>query len=289
MLNKLTTIIIPSRNELFLDKTINDVLEKATSEIEVFVVLNDQTKPIEEIQDKRLKYIRLKSKNGETLKRQSINMAVEMAQGKYIMWCDAHCMFAKGFDEQLVKDHQDNWVQIPRRNRLDAEKWALQPQVDKRPPIDYEYTMWPLKFNPPGLHGFKWDERTLKYWDKKLDENMHMQGSAIFLQKDYFKHLGLMQIEGYSGWGAEAEEIFLKVFRDGGKVISNSNTNYAHLHKGAKYGRMYFMTRESMRQCNKFTYNYWVRENWDLFEKFIEKWMPIPGWPESWRKQLRKS
>jgi len=187
MSDKLVSICIPSRDELFLQKTTQDVLDKATGEIELFVVLNDQTEPVEEIKDKRLKYIRLTSKNGETLKRQSINLVSEISQGKYLMWLDAHCMMAKGFDEQLIKDHQDNWVQIPRRNRLDPEKWSLQPQSDDRPPIDYEYTMFPLKFDPPGLHGFKWDARTLERWDIPLDETMTCQASCIFMTKEWFK------------------------------------------------------------------------------------------------------
>ena len=286
MSNKLTSIVIPSRNERFLEQTTKDVLEKATGEIEVFVVLNDQTEPVEEIQDPRLKYIRLTSKNGETLKRQSINKAVEMSNGKYLMWLVAHCMVAKGFDEQLIKDHQDNWVQIPRRNRLDPEKWSLQPQSDDRPPIDYEYTMFPLRFDPPGLHGFKWDERTLKYWNEPISETMHIQGSCIFIAKDYFKHLGLMQVEGYSGWGQEGESVQFKVERDGGKVMSNKNTWYAHLHKGAKYGRMYYMTRESMRKCNAYSYDLWVHKNKDLFIKHVEKFWPVPNWPSDWKSQL---
>jgi len=253
------------------------------NELEILVVLDGYD--TQRIDDPRVKYIRLPKKN-YTQKRHGINKAVEMANGKYVMSLDAHCMMAKGFDEQLIKDHQDNWVQIPRRNRLDAERWALQPQVDKRPPIDYEYTMWPLRFDPLGLHGFKWDARTLERLDIPIDETMHFQGSAWFVTKEYFKHLNLMQIEGYSGWGAEAEEIFMKVFRDGGKVISNKLTNYAHLHKGAKWGRMYYMTRQSMRDCNTYAYNYWVNENKELFRKFIKKWWPLPNWPLDWEKQL---
>lgn len=280
------TIVIPSRNEKFLGNTIKDVLEHATGEIEIFPVLDGYEPPKEElIDDPRVKYIRL-PETKFTKKRHAINLVSQMAQGKYLMSLDAHCMVAKGFDEQLAKDHQPNWVQIPRRNRLDADNWCLQSQVDTRPPIDYEYTMWPLKFDRPALHGFKWDERTLARWDIPIDETMHFQGSCWFLENDYFKHLGLMQIEGYSGWGMEAEEVRLKVLRDGGKVMTNKNTWYAHLHKGPKHGRMYFMTAKSQRECNDYAYNYWVHENKDLFISYIEKFWPLPGWPEDWKEKL---
>ena len=279
------TVIIPSRTERFLNNTIRDILKNARGEFEIFPVL-DGYEPDELVVDPRVRYIRLPQVKF-TQKRHGINKGVEMSSGEYVMSLDAHCMVAEGFDLQLAKDHQPDWVQIPRRNRLDAENWCLQTQSDDRPPIDYEYTMWPLKFDPYGLHGFKWDEKTLKRWDIPIDETMHFQGSCWFMTKDYFKHLKLMQIEGYSGWGMEAEEIFMKVRRDGGKTITNKNTWYAHLHKGPKYGRMYFMTRQSQRDCNRFAYNYWVIENKPIFIQHIEAFWPLPGgWPHDWKKQL---
>lgn len=284
----MVTIAIPSRTEKFLQKTILDILKKATGEIEILPILDGYEPPANEIvTDPRVRYIRL-PKEEFTQKRHGINRAVDEAKGEYVMSVDAHCMFAKGFDEQLVKDHQPNWVQIPRRNRLDAENWCLQTQSDNRPPIDYEYTMYPLKFDPPGLHGFKWDERTLKRQNIRLDDQMHFQGSCWFMTKKWFKEIGLMQIEGYTGWGQEAEEIGLKTWRAGGRVITNKNTWYAHLHKGAAYGRMYWMSRQAIRDCNVYSYNYWVNENKDFFIKFIERFWPIPGWPTNWKEELWK-
>jgi glycosyltransferase involved in cell wall biosynthesis len=282
----MVTIIIPSKTEKFLQKTTQDVLAKATGDIEVLVILDGYDLPSAEVvHDPRLRYIRL-PQVGYTQKRHGINQAVAEAKGEYVMSVDAHCMFAPGFDEQLVKDHQPTWVQIPRRNRLDAENWSLQTQSDSRPPIDYEYTMYPLKFDPPGLHGFKWDARTLERENTKLDDQMHFQGSCWFMTKEWFHKLGLMQIEGYTGWGQEAEEIGLKTWRAGGRVITNKNTWYAHLHKGAKYGRMYWMSRQSIKDCNDYSYNYWVNENKDFFIGFVERFWPVPGWPADWKKKL---
>jgi hypothetical protein len=278
------SIIIPSRKEIFLNNTIKDVLKNATGEIEIFPILDGYD--TEKIDDPRVKYIHL-AEVDYTQKRHGINKAVSVAKGEYIMALDAHCMVAPGFDEQLIKDHQPNWVQVPRRHRLDAENWCLQTQVDDRPPIDYEYTIYPLKFDKPGLHGFKWDAKTLARQDIKIDETMHFQGSCWFMTKEWFYKMGLMQIDGYSGWGQEAEEIGLKTWRAGGKVMTNKNTWYAHLHKGTKYGRMYWMSRDSVRKCNEYSYRYWVHENKDFFIKFIEKFNP-PGWPKDWKKQIWK-
>lgn len=280
------TVVIPSKTEKFLQKTILDVLEKATGEIEILPILDGYEPPEEElVKDSRVRYIRLEAKP-YSQKRHGINLAVSQAKGEYVMSLDAHCMMAKGFDTQLAKDHKRNWVQIPRRHRLDAEKWALQPQSDKRPPIDYEYIMWPLQFNPIALHGFKWDDRTIAREKFLIDDTIQFQGSCWFMAKKWFEKMGFMQIEGYTGWGQEAEEISLTTWKNGGRVVTNKNTWYAHLHKGQAYGRMYHLSREENHRSYNYSYNKWVTENKDFFIELIEKFAPLPGWPTDWKNQL---
>lgn len=281
------TIIIPSRNELFLNNTIKDVLENATGEIEIFPILDGyDTKRID---DPRVKYIKLE-KNTYSQKRHGINKAVSLAKGKYIMSLDAHCMVAKGFDEVLVKDCEDDWVVVPRRNRLDAENWCIQKQSDNRPPIDYEHPMNPLKFDRPAFHGFKWDIRTLERPHIMIDDIITMQASCWFMTKKHFERMGFMQIEGYTGWGQEAEEICFKTWLTGGRVIVNKNTWYAHLHKGKKYGRMYWMSRDANRKCYAYSYDFWMnnrlKERVHDLDWLIDKFMPMPGWRKNWKESL---
>ena len=173
-------IVIPSKTEKFLKNTIEDVLKNATGEIAIYPVLDGyELEPHEIVDDPRVFYVKFPA-TGRAKKRQAINLIAQIGKGDYLMSLDAHCMMAPGFDEQLVKDHQWNWVQVPRRHRLDADNWCLQEQSDDRPPIDYEYTMWPLQpgFNVPSLHGFKWDAKTKEREDIKIDDTMHIQGSC---------------------------------------------------------------------------------------------------------------
>lgn len=282
------SIIIPSRTEKFLQRTIQDVLEKATGEIEVLPVLDGyELLPEEIVTDPRVKYIHLPAQP-YTQKRHGINKAVSQSKGEYVMSLDAHCMMAKGFDEQLIRDHQPHWVQIPRRNRLDAENWSLQPQSDNRPPIDYEYFMFPPLERDHALHGFKWDARTLARWDIPVDDTIEFQGSCWFMTKDWFNEMGFMQTEGYTGWGQEAEEISLTTWKNGGAVKTNKNTWYAHLHKGAKYGRMYYMSRSENQRSYAYAYDLWLKQNKDFFISLVEKFMPMPGWPDDWKDRLWK-
>jgi hypothetical protein len=282
------TVIIPSKTELFLQKTTLDVLEKATGEIEVIPVLDGYELPENEIvKDSRVRYLHLPAQNFSQ-KRQGINQAVAEAKGEYVMSLDAHCMMAKGFDEQLAKDHQPNWVQIPRRNRLDAENWSLQPQCDNRPPIDYEYFMFNPLERDQALHGFKWDSRTLERWNIPIDDTIEFQGSCWFMTKDWFNKMGFMQTEGYTGWGQEAEEISLTTWKNNGAVKTNKKTWYAHLHKGARYGRMYFLNKYENRRSYAYSYNLWLKENKEFFIEIVEKFMPMPSWPADWKDRLWK-
>lgn len=282
------SIIIPSKNELFLQRTIQDVLEKATGEIEIFPVLDGYEPPAHEIiHDPRVFYVRLPATD-YSKKRHAINHVVnDLSHGDYVMALDGHCMMAKGFDTQLINDHQPNWVQIPRRNRLDAEHWSLQPQSDNRPPIDYEYIMWDPILRDLGMHGFKWDERTLERSKILLDVTLTFQGSCWFMTKAWFKERGFMSTN-YQGWGQEAEEISFETWMNGGRVITNKNTWYAHLHKGNKYGRMYHLSKAENLKSYEYAFNLWIRERKAFFISLIKQFAPLPGWPEDWEEQLWK-
>lgn len=282
------TVIIPSKTELFLKRTIEDVLEKARGEIEVIPVVDGYWPPDEEIvKDPRVHYLHLEPQNYPQ-KRHGINRAVDIAKGEYVMSLDAHCMMAPGFDTQLAHDHQPNWVQIPRRHRLDAENWALQPQSDNRPPIDYEYFMYPMRVGKNGLHGFKWDARTLERANIQIDDTIEFQGSCWFMTKEWFKKCNFMQVEGYTGWGQEAEEIGFTTRLMGGKVKTNKNTWYAHLHKGPRYGRMYWMSKSSVNASNAYCYKHWVIDNKDFFISVIDSFPLMPGWSQNWKDELWK-
>ena len=288
-INEGLTIIIPSKTEKFLEHTIRDVLAKADGPIEIFPILDGYDVPKEEfVDDPRVTYIKMEPTR-HTKKRHGINLAVSKSQYKFVMSLDAHCMMAEGFDTILKRDWQEKWVLIPRRHRLDAENWCLQIQSDTRPPIDYEYILWHgLTDNGKALHGFKWDARTKANWDIPIDDTLAFQGSCWFMSKHWFNERGFMNHERYTGWGQEAEEISMETWLNGGAVKTDKNTWYAHLHKGQKYGRMYWMSRDENRQSYYASFNRWVCEYNDFFIELIKKFAPLPKWPKNWEERLRK-
>lgn len=291
MIDNRVSIVIPSNKEIFLRQTILDLLKNARGDIEIIPILDGYYPPAEEIvDDPRVKYLHRGEVRGM---RNGITSGAGIATGEYLMKIDAHCMVDEGFDEKLKEVHQDNWVQIPRRKRLDAENWCIQ-DVGKAD-IDYEFLSYPYwKPHEVGMHGTVWNERARDNKDKMLDENMSFQGSCWFMKRDYFDFLELMDEENYGTFANEAQEIGLKCQVSGGKVMTNKNTWYAHLHKGKKYGRGYFISKNTFEVARDYTLNWLTNTAWNSpkailkFEDIIEHFWPIPTWPDNWKEEIAK-
>lgn len=214
------SVIIPSRSERFLDRTIQDIQEKFLGSYEIIVSLDGEwAEPV-----KGVKYIYNKQAKGM---RTAINQAVAIAKGEYIMKLDAHCMVDEGIDEKLKAVHQENWVQIPRRKRFDHIKWQL--TVTDAPDIDYMMVK-----NYKG-HKDNDKNRDPQLKKKLIDDIEVFQGSCYFMTRDFFNKLGLLDDKNFGKMGSEALEIALKCRHDGGRVVVNKTTWYAHAHKGAHY------------------------------------------------------
>lgn len=291
----MVSIVIPSRNEIFLTKTIKDILEKATGEVEVIAVLDGYWLPGEEIiDDPRVKYLHRGSSRGM---RAAINAGAAVATGKFLMKCDGHCMFAPGFDEELSRSCEENWVMIPRRKRLDAEKWEVQ-DVGK-PDVDYEFLSYPYwKPEEVGIHGTIWTQRIVDRLDKPeydIDDNPAFQGSCWFMHKKFFDTvLEGMQEEGYGTFIGEPQEIGMKAWLSGGAVKINKKTWYAHLHKGKTYGRGYSIGKTELYDGNAYSVEYWMNDRWEkakyTMEWFVnEKFPDMPTWIPNWKEECIKN
>lgn len=214
------SVIIPSRCERFLDQTILDIKSKFSGPYEIIVTLDGEwAKPVEGVT-----YIYNKEAKGM---RTAINQAVAVALGKYIMKLDAHCMVDLGIDEKLKAVHQDNWVQSPRRKRFDPEKWELTDL--ESPDIDY---MFVSRYKG---HKDNAKNRDPELKKKLMDDVEVFQGSCYFMTKDLFNKLGLLDDKNFGTMGSEALEIALKCRHNGGRVIVNKNTWYAHAHIASRY------------------------------------------------------
>ncbi len=283
------SVVIPSRQPEFLNKTIEDLFEKAEEEIEVIAVLDGYWTEV----DKRAITIHFGQHKGM---RDGINAGVAIATGDYIMKSDEHNMFDKGFDVKLKADIEDDWVVIPRRKRLDAENWTL--VEDGRRDIDYMHIDYPYQRpldKTCGLHGGEWKQRFDERKDILIDDNPSMQGSCWFMTKKHWdKTIKSLDTEKYGTFTQEAQEIGFKTWFSGGRMVVNKKTWYAHYHKGRRGKGYGFSTQQYKDHCadmekgRVYCINYWLytkdyKYDW---EWFITKFPDMPGWGDDWKERI---
>jgi glycosyltransferase involved in cell wall biosynthesis len=284
MADKLS-IIIPSRNEQFLYNTVDDLFSKAQQPIEIIVVL-DGYWPNPPLQDR--KNLVIIHKGVAQGMRPAINSAANVATGKYLMKCDAHCLFDEGFDVKLKQNCDKDWLSVPTRYSLDSTKW----QRDKlNRPINYHYFTFPydLQMGHAGLHAKNYGpEYNVPRKRILIDDLMTFQGSCWFMHKDYFfKLIYPMDHENYYFY-QESQELGMKVWLSGGRVIINKNTWYAHLYKGRQFGRGFFLSKRRKIESEVYSANFWINDLYKgivkgrNFKWFIDKFWPLPEWPEDW-------
>lgn len=269
----LVSVIIPSRNEPYLKKTIESLLATATGEIEIIVILDGYYPDGSDlVLNNSVNYIHRGKAQGM---RGGINSAVAMSHGEYLLKSDAHCMFGLGWDEILKADCEATWVVVPRRYALDPEKWQIEP--NPKYPVDYMYL-------DKTLHGRVWEEKNsdLKLKGKEIDTLMSSQGSCWFMQKDYYDWLELLDEENYGTFFNEFQEIGLKCWLSGGKVMVNKKTWYAHWHKPRDVGRGYNLDRGEQEKAAEYLKNWEQGNGWHKqrisLNKLIADFSPVPTW-----------
>lgn len=292
------SFIIPSRNEshevtpsvTVLQRTIQDIYEKATGNFEVIVGFDGP--PYQKLPShKNLKIFRSPEIIGL---KAMINKLSKMATGKYIYKTDSHCMFGKGFDEILQADMEDNWVVTPRFYVLDAEKWQWQ---DER---FYDYFYLSCPFTDKRGFRFKagghWPQKTKEKLDILIDETPQIHGSGWFVNRKHFlNNIGGFPTTDPLGHAQEPPYLGLKTWLGpwGGKVMVNKKTWYAHMHKGEQRSRGYLMTKQQDKYSSDISVNFWMKNMWEQrthdIDWFIEKFMPMPTWPENWKEYYEHS
>ena len=302
MTKGLLSVIIPDRQEQFLQKTVDDLLAKAEESVEVIICMDGVWNKNFNWEKENVVVIHHGTIQNSRGMRASINAGVAVAKGEYIMVLDGHCKFSQGYDRILKEDCEDDWLVIPRRGRLDPEKWeAIE---DGRTDIDYMLIDFPLRKENSrglGLHGIEDRQRGIDRKDILIDDCMTGQGSCYFLTRKYWdKIVGPLDDKNYGHFAQEAQEVTFRVWLSGGRVVVNKKTKYLHLHKGSRWGKNYGFSNdqykkhgESVQKGRAFCNDFWLNNRWDKrvhdFEWLIEKFWPLHGWPDDWKEQLKKA
>lgn len=284
------SVLIPSRNERFLVPTVKTLLAHAAGDIEIVVVLEGYWEH-ELPADPRLKILHHGRAKGM---RPSINAAVQIATGEFLLKTDAHCLWAEGYDETLKAEyHEHNWILTARRYALDAERWCIDDSNPRKYPIDYHYLSFPYTGEATaGLHGTEWRQRRDERPHILLDDEMSSQGSGWFMSRAHWDRLGPLESAKYGNFQHEFQELGLKTWLGGGAVKVTKRTHYAHLFKGQRYGRGYSLGRDGHRQGSEFCTRYWMGDEWPQRVRdmrwLVEKFNP-PSWPADLDAVFRKA
>jgi glycosyltransferase involved in cell wall biosynthesis len=288
------SVVIPSRNERFLAPTVKDVLKNASGDVEVIVVLDGYwpNPPLEA--DNRLIQVHWGDRFGKGM-RPGINAAIACSRGNYVMKLDGHCSLGRGWDEILKQHCEDDWLVVPRRLSLEPETWTIKKD---RPVVDAHYLSYPYARpgdRTCGLHGNVWKQRAVERSKIPIDDEMSSQGSCWFTtRKHWDRLLGPMEVHNYGTFAQEFQELGMKTWLSGGRVVVNKNTHYAHLHKGKQYGTGYGFSNQKWREwaeekerARLFCVDHWMNNRWEErkhdIDWLIDKFWPVPGWPEDWR------
>ncbi len=300
------SVIIPARNEEFLQHTIDNLLGNIRGRTELIVVLDgywpDEGIPV----DPRVTVIHHQESIGQ---RAAVNEAARLSQAKYLMKLDAHCTVDEGFDIKLAADCEYDWTVIPAMYNLHAYDWQCggcghrtyhgpkptRCESEKCPnTTDFHKA---IVFEPRLKRRTEFacfdKELHFQYWReyKKRPEAqgdivdvMSSVGACFFMHRERFWELGGMD-EAHGSWGQFGVEVACKAWLSGGRHVVNKKTWFSHLFRTQKgFGFPYAISGNQVERARKHSRHLWQGDKWDKatrkFQWILDKFAPIPDWHE---------
>ncbi len=292
------SILIPARNEIFLRKTIEDILENKRGNTQVIAILDGYwpEPPIVDHQD-----VILIHNSVSVGQRAATNQGARVSHPstKYLMKVDAHCAFAPGFDTIMLEDMQDDITMVPVMRNLHAFNWVC-PNGHSRYQgpsgpckVCGEETkmdvVWIAKSNPQST-AYRFDrDLHFQYWNEygkkqkgNLTETLSLQGSCFLLTKDKYWELDISS-EDFNSWGQQGVEVACKTWLSGGRVLVNRRTWYAHMFRtqGGDFSFPYPNPQKDVDSNRKKSKELFEQDGWFRaiypFKWLLEKFNP-PDW-----------
>lgn len=251
MSNIKLSVIIPCWGDPYLQKTIDALLNGSHlgDQLEIIPVLDGYwpDKPIAD--DDRVRVLHLGKNVGP---RSCVNAGIRIARGEFVMRSDAHCDFGKGFDKILTDTCEPNWIIAGIRYFLDPTTWTL---MDKEKVI-YEKLVIQSIEDRKKFTGYPWRERDKERKDIVIDETMSVQGSVWVMRRSWWdKVIGELNNK-YGPHYQDQHEMIFKTWKNGGKMMINKNTWYAHRHNKFAQGT-HRITHSSQKENLQRFYDDW--------------------------------
>lgn len=298
------SILIPARNEMFLQNTIDDILKNKRADTEIIVVL-DGYWPVQPIPDH--KDVHILHHTESVGQRAATNEAARISTAKHIMKCDAHVAFDEGFDAKLLKTFEYNWTVVPRMYNLHVFDWVCEKCGDRRyqgkTPEQCEKCrstlfkrdiVWKPRLScqtdfvtfDKDLHFQYWREyRKRKEAQGDICDVMGNLGACWMMNRERFFDIGGLD-EAHGSWGQMGTEISCKTWLSGGRQVVNKKTWFAHLFRtqGGDFGFPYPMSNKMITTARAHSKELWLDGKWDKSMRnlkwIIDKFSPVPTWEE---------
>ncbi len=311
------SILIPARNEMWLSRTIEDILQHIESDTEIIVVLDGKWADPVIPDNERVNIIYIPEAIGQ---RAATNLACKLSKAKYVMKVDAHCSFDQGFDRKMIECMQDNFTMVPTMRNLWVFDWKCYncgwKVYQGRTPekcLDCGKTdkirrkmVWIGKERPqsnsycfdsePHFQYFndytKRPEYKIMLGKTGLTESMSIQGSCFMCTREKYNELNICD-ESFGSWGNQGIEVACKTWLSGGRVIINHKTWYAHLFRtqGGDFGFPYSQSENRVKEAKKKVWDFFF-SSWDKqiypMSWLIEKFHPVTGWNNEKLLELKK-
>jgi len=297
-------ILIPARNEEFLARTIQDLVDNTSEQTEILIGLDGKWAEPGVIDHPRVTIVYYPESIGQ---RAMTRRLARITNAKYIAKTDAHCAFDKDFDVKMLeafKETGDDVTMVPIMRNLHVFDWVCKTcgmrSYQGPEPIECrneECSNDPQKFEKdivwipktsPQSTAYRFNkELRFKYFPElrrrqtgDLVETMSLQGSFFMMTKERYFDLDIDD-ESLGSWGMQGSSVALKTWLSGGRVICNTRTWYAHLFR-TQHGFSFPYPQDGKGQARAiktvqdvFMNNKWEKQtrplSW-LLEKF---WEPL--------------
>lgn len=309
------SILIPANNEMFLNRTIQDLLEHTEEDTEILVGLDGYWPPEPIADNPRVKIFHVSVPIGQ---RAMTNQLCRLSKARYVAKVDAHCAFDQGFDRKMLeffKEQGDDMVAVPIMRNLHAFDWVCSEGhrryqgpsgvcTECGKPTERD-VVWIPKTNPQSTSYCFDAEPHFQYFNeyakrpevreqakKGHTETMSLQGSFFMSTRHNYWKYELCD-ERAGSWGNQGLELACAAWLSGLRVLVNHQTWYAHMFRtqGGDFGFPYEQSGRAVESTKKYIKDkFWKKKHpRQVYQVswLIEKFKPIPGWTDEQINNLK--
>jgi polypeptide N-acetylgalactosaminyltransferase len=193
------SIIMTALDEPYINRTIDDIVDKSGSMLKEIIVIDDCSK--EKVESDSATVIRNSSRKGLIWGR---NYATDLAKSEVVISIDPHSSVTRGWLEAMcdILQKKPKSVVTPKTWMLNPELWTINRKVVGRK------TRWDWSLN------FDW-------FNSPGDKTPSIAGHCFAFKKDWWEKTGRFD-DSMKSWGGENIEFALKTWLCGGQVLIGS-------------------------------------------------------------------